>query len=376
MRRLVRLAMLAGCAGMAGCRSAPKGPEEVVRAERDAGWSGAFERAEGWTGGDGCSTVALSGGRVLWLFSDSTIGPVREGRHAPGTVVVNNAVAVGGAGRGPLEFAWGAGEKPRAMFTPAGEGVWYWMAGGGLEVSPGGPLVLFVWRMGRAGRPGVWDFELRGTDVVVVENPGEAPASWRWRAAPLFGADGGAAGRRRAWGSAVLRDGAWVYVYGVDTTDVRNKGLLVARCGAVRLAEGAWEFRTRAGAWSPRAEEAGVIAAGAVDEFSVQRAEGGYVLVQMEENLGRRVLVRTAAAPEGPWSPGRAVWACPEPLGDARVMVYTARGHLEVSDGAGLVVTYCVNSRDFGHMMGDAGVYRPRGVLVPWGAVRGDRIDP
>ena len=30
-----------------------------------------------------------------------------------------------------------------------------------------------------------------------------------------------------------------------------------------------------------------VIAEGEVDEFSVQRGEGGYVLVQMEENLGR-----------------------------------------------------------------------------------------
>ena len=70
------------------------------------------------------------------------------------------------------------------------------------------------------------------------------------------------------------------------------------------------------------------------------------------------------------------VWECPEPLGDARVMVYTARGHPEVSDGRGLVVTYCVNSRDSGHMWRDASVYRPRAVVVPWGVVWGDRIGP
>ena len=164
--RLIRLAMLAGCAGMAGYGCAPSRSEPAGMVERDAGWSRVFEREEGWTGGDGCSTVALSGGRVLWLFSDSTVGRVEGGRHGAGTVRVNNAVAVGGAGLGPLEFAWGSGATPRAMFTPSGDGVWYWMAGGGLEVSPGGPLVLFAWRMGRAGRPGVWDFEHRGTDVI------------------------------------------------------------------------------------------------------------------------------------------------------------------------------------------------------------------
>src|SRR5262249_32718583 len=36
-------------------------------------WEAVFARADGWTGGDGLTTIPLPGDRVLWLFGDSWI---------------------------------------------------------------------------------------------------------------------------------------------------------------------------------------------------------------------------------------------------------------------------------------------------------------
>jgi hypothetical protein len=95
------------------------------------------------------------------------------------------------------------------------------------------------------------------------------------------------------------------------------------------------------------------------------------VLVQNEPNLGARILVRFADRPEGPWSEGVEVYTCPEPAADKRLMVYSAKAHPEIESGGAdeLLVTYCVNSTDFQHMLGNARLYRPRLVRVPMAAL-------
>ncbi len=341
----------------------------------DKTWSDAFHTVDGWTGGDGCATVPLDARRVLWIFSDSTIGQVADGKHAPGTTIVNNAVAVSSHDTGDVpRFFWRAGGKPGAIFVPESTDRWYWTAGGGAKASHSGPLVLFLWSMGRSGRadPGVWDFQFHGTDAAIVSNPGDDPSAWVANIVPVLPEDGGKHGYTREWGSAVVTTKDASYIFGVDTTDTARKQLLVARCDAERIAEsGAWSFWDGA-AWSPGADRAAAIAADAVDEFSVMELDDGrFAMVQIEPNLGRRIGVRTATGPTGPWTDPRFVYECPEPAADQRLMVYSAKGHAEVSDSRGLLVSYCVNSTDFWHMLGDATIYRPRFVRVPWEIVNG-----
>jgi hypothetical protein len=52
-----------------------------------------FDRADGWIGAEGAYSVALSPKRTLWLFSDTWVGKVREGRRTDATIV-NNTVGV------------------------------------------------------------------------------------------------------------------------------------------------------------------------------------------------------------------------------------------------------------------------------------------
>lgn len=339
----------------------------TLAATPDEVWTRAFARDEGLTGFDGCGSLSLSGGRVLWLFSDSIVGRVENGKHAPGATMVNNAVAITrGADAGP-EFFWGRGEKPRAMFPCVRAGEWYWLPGGAVEVQDQGPLVIFGARMGRTGKAdaGVWDFEGRGSDAIIVENPRDGPEAWRWHAHELFGSDGGKAGRRRAWGAAVVNEGDTTFIFGIDSTDVWHKKLLVARCPTVLIAcRDAWRFRAADGAWSEKADDASAVCDDMADEFTITRVEGGYVMVHMEANLGKRVMVRRATALDGAWSEARAVYTAPEPGRDSRLMVYAAKSHPEVSGEGGLLVSYCVNSTDFWHMLGDATIYRARFVRV------------
>lgn len=334
-------------------------------------WTRAFARDAGLTGFDGCASLLLSGGRVLWLFSDSIVGRVERGKHAPGATIVNNAVAITRGIDATPEFFWGRGEKPRAMFPCAIAGEWYWLPGGAVEVRAEGPLVIFGARMGRTGKhdAGVWDFEGRGSDAIIVENPQDGPEAWRRHAHELFGSDGGKAGCKRAWGAGVVRqnDGEsdTTFIFGIDATDVWHKKLLVARCPTGLLAwRGAWRFRAADGAWSAKAEDASAVCDDMADEFTITRVNDGYVMVHMEANLGKRVMVRHATTIDGLWSQARAVYTAPEPSSDSRIMVYGAKAHPEVSGEGGLLVSYCVNSTDFWHMLSDATIYRARFVRL------------
>src|SRR5262245_7574263 len=64
-----------------------------------------FQRTDGWIGGDGVYSVALKPDRILWLFSDTWVGKVRERKRTDATIV-NNSIGIQD----------GLGEKPRVRF--------------------------------------------------------------------------------------------------------------------------------------------------------------------------------------------------------------------------------------------------------------------
>jgi hypothetical protein len=60
----------------------------------DSDWDAAFTRTSGWTGGDVAGSIDLGVGSTLWVFGDSWIGDIAKGKHAPGSRLVNNSIAV------------------------------------------------------------------------------------------------------------------------------------------------------------------------------------------------------------------------------------------------------------------------------------------
>jgi hypothetical protein len=417
LRQLAMLAMLAAVAFRGVVVSAVEPPlaqpplaqptSSRFAATPVAEWDAAFTCLNGWTGGDVVGTVDLERGRELWLFGDTWIGRIANDKHVDAQLV-NNTIALEdrqglAEGQAPradaLRFHWGrnASQAPAAWIAPVetkkterGEPTdWYWFTGGGaLVATPAGQpqAVAFLFHIARqASKPGVWGFESCGSTLATIDDLAKPVDEWVVRQHRIPFAIDAAAHRadptleETAWGVAAWRETprepgqpARLYIYGTRGGDPRK--LLLARAPASSVTDfAAWRFYAGDGRWSDRPADATAIVAGVPAELSVESvAFAGrrrFLMVHSEPLLGRRILVRTAEQPEGPWSAPVAVYSAPEPERNLHYFAYAAKGHLSLSLPGTLLISYVVNSHDFNAMVGDASIYRPRFVQVPLSVV-------
>lgn len=388
MPRPLAAPILALCA--AGCSTGPSSPGRTPSpapvlgpAAPDEAWSAAFVRTDGWTGADVAATVPLPGSRTLWLFGDSWIGPVRDHRHATGSTMVNNTIAVQNlrptASRppSPLAFSWNNTDPahPAAWAVPEQPSQWFWPAGGGITTSePHQRLLLFMSRIARRDwSDSVWNFTFRGTSLLIISNPGDAPDHWRVALYTISALDPDHP-RELIWGAAVLADPddpSHVLIYGIDSKDPLDRSLLLARAPTVSVERAeTWAYFSgresggRAG-WSRSLSDAAPIATGLAPELSIHflPAMHAYVMVHSEPPLGRGVQARTAPRPEGPWSDPLSLYRAPDT--DREALTYAAKAHPELSGPDSLLITYCANSTDFWYMASHAEMYLPRAIRSP-----------
>jgi len=334
-----------------------------------------FERQDGWTGGDAAYTVAIAQGVTLWLFGDSWIGPVVQGRHKQATLV-NNTVAIQ-QGNAPsadrVRFYWGKGDRgrPEAFIKPADGLGWFWIFDG---VMDGGRLYLFLMQMDKTGEKGIWGFKHVGTWLGEVENPLSAPNQWRITQHKVpFGRYS-----KRAdmfFGSAVMADGDYIYIYGADEQPGKGFGgrsMIAARVRQGRIKDfDQWRFYD-GGAWVEDVAGAARLFAGMATEYSVsyQPRIKRYIAVYTENGLSAKILMRTAETPVGPWSRAETIYECPEAGWDKSYFCYAAKAHPEISGEDELLVTYLCNSTDFAKMVNDTRIYRPRFLRIRFDAPR------
>ena len=93
-----------------------------------------FQKKDGWTGADGVYSVALADDTILWLFGDTFIGQIKNGRHENADLI-NNSIGIQ-QGMQPtsalIEFYYGSGPdgKPAAFILPAEPPGWLWIYDG------------------------------------------------------------------------------------------------------------------------------------------------------------------------------------------------------------------------------------------------------
>jgi len=380
----------------------------------DPDWNAVFTRTSGWTGGDVAGTVDLDDGRLLWLFGDTWIGNVVDGRHAPGSRMVNNTIAIQSLAGKPSElplnsqmrFYWQGGSKdPVAWITPklkqaaAGEKQsdpkasqgWYWPTGGGAVVpGPGGRprLLIFLFHIGKQqGKEGIWAFKSLGGTMATVDNIADPVEKWEVRQDDIpfaVGSDAATNSARKnarpreiSWGVAAFRyrpagdaGQEWLYTYGIRNEAPLNRQVILARVridSPTRFDE--WQFYAGKDKWSAAMEDIAPIAEHVTNELSVEHLLGTgqptWIMVHSEPPFGRKIFVRTASRPEGPWSDPQAIYSVPEADRNPTYFAYAAKGHFDLSRPDELLITYVVNSHDFGAMVKDASIYRPRFIRVP-----------
>lgn len=376
---LLHIIILTGLVALSvGCRSTESDANfprsQLAVSTRDAGlsftveiaqdYNRLFYREDGWTGSDIAFSLPLLDGRILWLFGDTWIGKIREGRHTDSTMV-NNAIGIQ-QGLDPatarLEFFHGYKDgKPAAFIRPAdGIGV-FWLSHGGIHTDSG--LYLFLSQIVDVpGDTSIWGFRAISIVMAKITNPLDDPNRWQVEQIKLPWAQFGPAGNSKAFGMPLLREGNVVYLYGLEHKPF-NRYLLVGRANVASLEDfSTWEFYTN-GHWQPDFRKASRLCNHMGAELSVSYLPRfkRYVMVYTKDGLSEKILMRFATSPVGPWSAPVTIYRTPEMGWDKTYFCYAAKAHPELSrQDDELIVSYVCNSNDFWKMAADARIYFPK----------------
>ncbi len=343
-------------------------PPHIASAVAAPEWDQRFQRTSGWIGADGNYSIAVAPDRVLWFYSDTLVGRIENGRRVD-TKLINNSVGVQTTtSAGPsLEFFHGTNAKgePAALFVPDDPTHWYWLMGGACVE---GRIHLFLWEFEKSTDPGVFGFRNVGVTLAEVENPQAAPTEWKVTRQPVPCIDV-SSDRQILFGSSVMPHDGHAYIYGYSATPAVQhsaRHMLVARAPLASLRDHSrWEFRTATG-WSADFREAASQVSGIATEYSVTSlpASQQFVTISHGDLLSPKITARFADQPWGPWSAPQEVWTCPEPAAKKGYFAYAGKAHPELSSGNELVLTYAVNSFQFGDLFSDPSLYWPRFVKV------------
>lgn len=320
-----------------------------------------------WAGGDGVTAVRLNSSQLAWFFSDTYLGPAGPaiGFSRIGGFVHNSVVIQTTAGGGSTFVTMTGGgacsrrDGATSVVGPSAAGAAsdrYWDAGG---IELGGTIVEFY----NQYLPGLVPYIPSGTviasfPVSQLSSAGRGPASGAvvhpaLTVLPSYAPPGG--GTPIVWGTALLREGSVIYVYGTQTHDLSggDRLLYVARVAASRLTQfSAWRFYTGAGQWVAGQQNAvpAQNGFGVSSGFSVMAAGHRYWLVQSDPVAGSQDIDAVpAATPWGPFELSAKIVLYRDPsIGlnaahDYRIM-YGASVEPALSAGATLVISYNVNS--------------------------------
>lgn len=332
-----------------------------------------FSRTSGWIGADGDYSVSLDNNRVAWLFSDTFVGSVKDGKRVD-TVMINNSVAIQTLGsKQPVEFFFRTAPdgKHKALVTPDDKDGYFWLFDG-VNTSKG--LYFFLLRVMHLDVPGGFPFKLTGMSLAHVPNPADPPDKWKITQCRLpfsrFSKD-----EDIFFGSATLKVGDYIYIYGVSSKRKDNGGrtseMITARVHEGQFGDfSAWRFWS-GGKWGSSFEQAAPLFDGVATEFSISYIPGikRYAAVYTAMGISGIIVVRLSPTPEGPWGEPIKVYECPDRLWHKATYSYAAKGHPELSSSPNeLVVTYATNSTDFPDLFNDARLYWPRFVRLTFAA--------
>ena len=311
-----------------------------------------------WRGADGAASIDLENGRVLWLFSDGFIcGDTTMERK--NSKMINNSIAIqNGHGLCPdsLKYYWDqSGQKPGSFFKVPGKS-WFWTGHGGMIRDR---LLVFLMDV-RKVKSGL-GFEVFGWHAVLVKNPHDDPSKWQKKyikGARTFGTIAGSA--------AVLKDEKFLYAYGAVEPGSHEVYLLrwkIEDAWQGNLQQPEWWIND---GWKVRKSEMPVpepLFIGGT-EYSVHydKVLKKYIQIQSfgfgEGSLG----LRMADSIQGKWTELKLIYK-PDYSGIKKPFMYAARAHPELrSDG--ILVTYNVNSFDFGELIANHEIYFPRFILL------------
>jgi len=327
------------------------------------------QNGPGWTGADGSYSMALPDGTDLWLWSDSYIGTVNPQTRLRSSSLfqAHNSLTI----QDPVTGAWttvGYPPKATSYFAPQNKADWYWVGGEILyQPSPGVykiKVMLTEWT-------GLYQF--LGNSVATLLYPGMSIDSIQTVALPDLSIE---------WGSKILQDGGFYYIYGLKDPGTANKRPYVARTNSLsNLTQPAkWQYwNGSTHRWMPGQSNATPLAGvpAITGEYSVDKLTAStgpfYLMVGMDPQnppypLWQDVTTYYSCTPQGPWTARTVVYTTPETgapgCSVGTLVTYNPKAQTEFTDSTGVLVSYNVNANNSKDLV-CANDYIPRFIRVP-----------
>jgi len=333
-------------------------PNEVLNAK--------FGSTDGWIGADGVYSIPLPDESVLWVFGDTLVGTIRDGKRSDVSMVNNSFARQRGWGADAkieLLLNHDADGKPTSYIVPDGKPGYFWLWDG---IVLDGTLYVFTTRLTSPGTITAFDWKLMDQSLLIIENPLDDPARWKMRQLNLpFGVF--TDDYEAIWGMEVIQAGGDVYVYGTTRKRAGDpRSLVVARVAPHELTDFTrWRFRGEID-WQSDSRLSAALTTGIGTEGSITLLPDRqrYVYVYSPP-LDPRIQMRTSATPVGPWSEPVTIYTCPETQWDPRIFCYAGKARLVPGTTDELLISYATNSFDMlPHITADARIYQPRFVTA------------
>jgi hypothetical protein len=348
-------------------------------------WSDLFLRKSGWFGGDGIFAIPLSGrdsqkaDSVLFLFSDTVVGEIEDGKLKPGMSMINNSVAVlNGKAADSTHIAFRiAGEKGafKAVFTPKTDkpdkDTYFWLGDGFVNPDAGKDLFVFAYKITNTHDKSGFPFKETGNSLIRV--PAGSPFPYTDQQQFDLPFNNYKTGEETiSFGSAVFNNSesagesgadGFLYVYG---TKGATKKLVSARIKPGKVTSfDQWEFWNGKG-WSNDVKSVAALSDSVSNELSVSRlSKGKYALVYQLGSLFPEICMQVGPTPVGPFGPRIALYKTSADIKDPDLFTYNAKAHPALSAPGELLVSYNVNTFKFFEVMArQPNLYRPRFVRV------------
>lgn len=348
-------------------------------------WSGLFLRKSGWLGGDGIFAIPFSGkdsekeDSVLFLFSDTMVGEIEEGKLKPGLKLVNNSVALL-KGKVPdskrIDFKI-AKEKDayRAIFAPksgkANKDTYYWLGDGFVNPDAGKDLFLFAYRITNTHDNSAFPFKETGNVLIHVPAGSHFPYTDCQQLELPFNQyekgqetiSFGAAVFNNSEAAGETKPDGFVYVYGTKGV---TKKLVSARVKPAQIASfDQWEFWNGKD-WSGDVKSVVALSDSVSNEMSVSLlSPGKYALVYQLGSIFPEICMQVGPTPVGPFGPRIVLYKTSADIQDPDLFTYNAKAHPALSEPGELLISYNVNSFNFFDVVQKKPtLYRPRFVRV------------
>lgn len=326
-----------------------------------------FRRTKGWIASDGCATIPLVDGRVIWTMGDSDIDNYDSVRQQMTCLFqVRNSCLLQ-----PSTTDWNwqntatltGNPLPgfQSYFKNKPDDDYFMWPGNGFQTE--GNDTIYVYNSPLKVKGKGWEQDgnelwakVRSSDMKVVAYS-ELPDFKKIN----FGQ-----------GIAKLNDG-YIYAFGSRQTFIYSN-VFVARF-KTSDPNSSWSFWTTDG-WSTDVSEAKPLAEAASNGVAVCYANNRFYIFSTEFNVGcdqgTKIFVSTGNSPTGPFSYRKEVYEIPDRLEGHSPFFYGVNAHPEFNNGRnGLLITYNING--YGDCVKtcfrgwtDPDTYRPRAVRIPF----------